>query len=518
MDFNVFKLPSGAEVSYGKNLYILGTAENGPLLEPQVITTEAELYKVFGKNGSLIKAWRESYQIAGNKINIRCVRVNGQVATSSILDFFRLTSINAGAINNLIQYTVYEYGIEIRNPLALNGESYTFSYDQYQTIGQLIQVINELTRAGKLNVWASTDKSFERTTTMYNVFNSFDMASKDIYLKGGEDGIYISKNELHECLDLAYNILEGQPVDIICVADAFFDDVSPLYYYGDNKDYAQSFYIADRDYLTLPHEVDSSRTATFHGQLIDFCYKQLACSIVTHGVMAFNPLENIEDIFVKQAYLNKALFATCLSDGFDLITKSVDDTIDHGKFISLVLGEFVYTDSSGLEYYNNGYAGYAAMLCLYLTPESMTNKLVPNISAIRYHLDDDEISTLSKMGVTTFRYSLYNKGIVVSNGVTASLSSSPYHNVSNTRMIQMTMAYFKILLDEYIGEDVQKLRATKSIEKAIDKLIITLRQYGIIQDIKYVFTINSNGYAVLNLNILAIYSVEYVDAVGKTKL
>lgn len=520
MDFNVFRLPTGAEISYGKNLYILGTAENGPLLEPKLISTPEELVSVFGNNGSLIKAWREAYQVATNKINIRCVRVSGTHAEGQMFNYIKLTSANAGEVNNKINYTVYDYGIEIRNPVALNGESYTFSYDAYPTMGQLVQVINELTRAGKLSVWASIDEDnkLQSTTRIRTRFNNIERIGQQVYLSGGDDGIYISKNELHDYLDIAYNILEGQPIDIIIIADAYFDDTSPLVYYGENGGYAQAYYTADRDYLTLPHKEDSKRTATFHGQLIDFCYRQMNSSIVTHGVLAFNPLENIEDIFEKQAYLNKAIFATCLSDGFDLRTKSGDKTIDHGQFVSLVLGEFVYKDTSGNTYYNNGYAGYAAMLCLYLTPESMTNKLVPNIDEIRYHLDDDEINILSKMGVVTFRYSLYMKGIVVCNGVTTALATSPYHSVSNTRMVQMTVAYFKVLLDEYIGQDVKQLRVTKTIEKAIDKLIISLRQAGIIQDIKYDFVISSTGYAVLNLNILAIYAVEYVDAVGKTKL
>ena len=518
MDFNIFKLPTGQDVSYGKNLYILGTSEYGPLLEPTIITTPEELTKIFGSKGSLIKAWRESYQIASNKINIRCVRISGAIAKSSLLEHLTFISTNAGEIGNKINYTIYDYGIEVRSPMALGGESYTFSYDNYPSVGQLVETINDLTRAGKLPVWASTQTPLTRTSKIKNEFTQLGYVGKTIYLNGGDDGIYISKNELHDYLDIAYNILEGQPIDIIIIAEAYFDDVSPLTYYGDNGGFAQAFYTADRDYLTLPHKEDSSRTATFHGQLIDFCYRQMNSSIVTHGVLAFNPLENIEDIFEKQAYLNKAIFSTCLSDGFDLRTKIEDKTTDHGHFVSLVLGEFVYKDESGNSYYNNGYAGYAAMLCLYLTPESMTNKLVPNVDEIRYHLDDDEINTLSKMGVVTFRYSLYNEGIVVCNGVTTALATSPYHSVSNTRMVQMTVSYFKILLDEYIGQDVKKLRVTKTIEKSIDNLIIQLRQAGIIQDIKYTFIISSTGYAVLNLNILAIYAIDYVETIGKTKL
>lgn len=520
MDFNVFRLPTGTEVSYGKNLYILGTSDNGPLLEPMKITSEEEFKNIFGSNGSLIKAWREAYQVAENKINIFCVRISGTHAESRMFDYIKLTSVNAGEISNGISYTIYEYGIEIRNPIALNGESFTFSYTDYPTMGQLVQVINNLTRAGKLSVWASIDETntFTETSRIRARFRTIDSLGKQIYLSGGDNGIYISKNELHECLEIAYNILEGQPIDIICISDAYFDDVSPLIYYGENQGYAQAYYMADRDYLTLPHKTEADKTVTFHGQLIDFCYKQMNSSIVTHGVLAFNQLENIEDIFDKQAYLNKAIFATCLSDGFDLRTKSGDQTLDHGHFISLVLGEFVYKDESGNDYYNNGYAGYAAMLCLYLTPESMTNRLIPNISDIRYNLDDDEINTLSKMGVVTFRYSLYKKGIVVCNGVTTALATSPYHSVSNTRMVQMTVSYFKVLLDNFIGQDVKQLRITKSIEKAIEKLIIQLRQAKIIQDIKYSFMISSSGLAVLNLDILAIYAVEYVETIGKTKL
>lgn len=527
MDFNVFKLPTGTEITYGKNLYILGTSNNGPLLEPTLIKDIQQAYDVFGHEGNLAKSWYEAYQV-NNEISIYLVRVSGEHAELTLMSkdptlgktdkTISLKSVNAGSMYNHIEIYVHENSLEIVNPEELGGESFLLPYEEYPTTGMLVSRINDLARKGKIYTWAETKNYHIKSLFLKEYYKAVNRINTPISYKYGSDGLNISKNELHKQLELAYNILEGQPIDILCVADAYFDDVSPAAYFGENEGYAEAYYTADRDYLSLPHAVNSERTATFHGQLIDFCYRQLNSSIVTHGVMAFNPLENVEDIFEDNAYINKVVFASCFQDRFDLITKNGEEVQDHGKFISVIMGEFEYKNQYGIKYYNNGYIGYGAMLASKLTPDSTTNTIVPNIDNIRYHLNDTEIVELSKLGVVTFRKSVMKQSLVVCNGVTAQMNGSPYHTVSNMRMIQMTSSFFKILLDDFIGQNIKQLRISGTINKAIDQLIIDLKDKKIVKDIKYNFNLSTVGVAVLKLDILTNYSVEYVSANGQTKL
>lgn len=526
MNFNVFNLPSGTSITYGRNIYIIGISDDGPVNEPVYIKTIDQAINIFGTKGNLVKSWNEAYQVMGSAINIYLVRINGKVATrqmfainedNQLRDSMLLKSSYAGSIYNKTEILVYKDYIQLTNPH--NGFTYNFTYEKYPTMGQLVQAINESTRQKNTYVWASVYDYHMPSSYMGKFYTRKDSCTS-INLRNGADELNISKNELHDRLDIVYNILEGQPIDLLCIADVYFDDVSPMAYYGiqGNQGYAEAYYTANRDYLTLPHESIANRTATFHGQMINFCYKQMNSSIVTHGIMAFNPLQNVEDILESNSYISKAIFATCLQDRFDLLEGEGESKKDHGKFVSLVCGEFEYKDINGIPYYNNAFLGYAAMLTATLTPESMTNKVVPNISRLRYHLEDDEIIKLSKLGVVTFRKSVMKQAIVVCNGVTAQLSDSPYHNVSNMRMIQMTLSFFKVMLDEYIGGNITKLKVTKTIDKAIEALIKSLKVNGIVQDIQYTFNLSSSGFALVNLNILALYAVEYVSVAGQTKL
>lgn len=527
-NFNVTRKHQHINIAYGKNLYILGTSEYGPLLEPMRIESEMQLTSEYGRSGSLIGAYLEAYQTVGNSVNIHLVRISGEYAsrplfltdieTSEVYQAIKFTSKNPGKQYDNCNYIVYEDYIELINPVSLGGESFKFPFKKHPTIGTLVRDINALTRAGRLHIWAESQHQGLPSSAIVESFE-YNRNIGEVYQFGlGDDGINISKNELHSKLDLAYNILEGQPIDIICVADAYFDDVSPFSEYGDNEGYSKVFYNQNRDYLTKPHEDDPERTATFHGQLIRFCYAQLNSSIMTHGVMAFNPLETVEYLLETKSYLTKAVNTTAFSDRFDLITEQGDEIIDHGRFVSVVLGEFQYNTPNGTMYYGNGYIAYAAMLAKELSPKSTTNEIVPNCLGLRYHLEDDEAQALSQLGVVTFRKSIMKDAIVVRNGVTAERNESPYHYVSNVRMVQMTVAYMKVLMDNFIGQDVRELKASKTIDRAVEDSLESLKKSGIVRDITYTLTVTDSGVALLNLNILAIYAFEYVSATASTKL
>ena len=522
-----YALPNNAEYTYGKNLYILGTSQSGPILQPVHIKTLQHAQDIFGlyNEGTLIKAWNEAFQTGGTDINIFLVRISGEyaeftmkarnMATYEAKEVIQFRSKYGGAQWNDLKMYITDTSLEIQNPDSVGGEIYVFLLEDYPTCGQLVEAINLTASSRGLHVFASVVEQFEPSENIRGYYR--DNLWEALEFNFGEDGLNITKNQLHDCLEIAYNIIEGQPIDIISVASAYFDDISPLAYYGD-KGYGELFYTEGRDYLLMDHPVEEDRPATFHGQLIDFCYQQANLSIITHGIMAFNPLENVEDLFEDQSYFMKAVNATCFSDRFDLITKSGKEITDHGKFISVVIGEFEYTSPEGVPYYGNGYLGYAALLTSKLTADSTTNMPIPNIKKLRYHINDSEIALLAKIGIVTFRYSIMRDCIVVCNGVTTAMEGSPYHTVSNVRMVQLVLASYKSLMDTYIGENVDKLKSTGSMDKAVQELAKKLKSDKIVRDMTALLNIGNTGVAVVNLDILTNYSIEYVSASGQTKL
>lgn len=512
------------DISYGKSLYILGASVNGPTNTPVLIKDILQALNLFGPS-ELVNAWHEAYQVAGDDVNIYLVKVNGEPSTLNIsgvdlhtsdaYDAISLVSYQSGELWNNTSIVVSKDYLKIVNPDEVGG-GVTIYFDSYPTTGSITNAINYAFGKGAIGVYATCaicNKPYSDIVRAYEY-----RLNEPIYMLGGDDNLLFNKNELHHKLNMTYNILEGQAIDVITVLGAYFDDVSPLAYYG-KTEYGELFYSSNRDYLEIEHDTLPQTPATFHGQLIEFCKKQMQCSIMTHGIIAFNPVENIEDILNDNAYITKAVSSTCLFDRHDLTQKTSETNIeDNGRFITITLGEFEYTGINGNTYYRNAHVGYGALVASTLTPQSLTNSIVPNIPTLRYYLEDDELVLLAKMGITTFRKSILKDAIVVSNGVTAALNTSPYHVVSNMRMVQLILNAYNNSLSKYVGEDVDLLIKNKSIEKEAEAIAKVLIEAKIVNDIKPNCKISRMGVAVVHLEILPIYSTEYVSATNTIKL
>lgn len=503
-----------------KRMYILGKATNGPTNEPIQITNKKQCIGIFG-NSDLTQTWHEAYQVTKDSIEYFCIRINGEEATLTIkgqnnkydkYDAFTLKSYCSGELWSNTKVVFSETCMKIINPSAIGGYI-EIDFDKFPTIGQIVEVVNLAFQRGMIGVKASTQEYFKPSTDIARAYRY--MYGDNIYMMGGDDELNFTKNELHELLEVTYNIIEGQPIDVIVVSGIYFDDISPMSYYNDTE-FGSLFYASNRDYLSLPHEEIEGKPATFHGQLIQFCKSQMSHAIVTHGVIALNPVENVEDFISESAYATKIASSTCLYDRHDLV--DTEGNKDNGRFISIVLGDFEYVDIDGNAYYNNGYAGYGALLTAMNTPESLTNKVIPNIARIRYYLDDEELQLVSKMGVTAFRWSALGNALVVNNGVTASLNTSPYHVVSNLRMIQLIVSSFKHRMDEYVGSNLTELIQSNAMQKSADELVSSILETKIVKDLKAKVTISLTGVAIIDLQILATYSIEYVQATGTIKL
>lgn len=522
---NENEIDLGNGLTYAKSLYIMGVCNKGPTNYPILIKNVTQAHETFGIN-DVTKAWQEAYNTMGDEVNIYVVRVNGAPASYTIVgrkqlaysmerfSAIELVSFHSGEEWNESSIVVTDTYLQISNPDSIGGSA-TFYFEDYATVGLLTNTINDAFHNGDIGFSAYTSAQFEDVYTIIN--NYMDEYYEAQYFNGGKDETEVAKNELHELLQMTYNILEGRTIDIFSIVGAYFDDISPLSRYNETT-YGELYYVADRDYLDVPHEKDFTQQATFHGQAIAFCKKQMEQGILTHCVMAFNPPEVIEDILPVNSYSMKVADASCFSDRYDIIDNVDGNITDNGKYISVVLGELLYSDHNGMMYYNNGYLAYASYLAGNLSSNSPTNKVIPNAHNIRYNLDDDEIDYLSKLGVVTFRKSILKDAIVISNGVTAALYDTPFHIVSNVRMVQLILNAYNSVLHAYVGQDVDRLIKTKAIDKTVEMITNALLSDGVAKKIVPNLTINTNGLAVLDLEIMCNYSIEYVKATTNIKL
>ena len=66
---------------YGKNIYLLGSAEFGPTNKPMLVKSTVGLYNMFGREGTLIDAFH-AIKYTSKKNNVYLVKTTGEFANA----------------------------------------------------------------------------------------------------------------------------------------------------------------------------------------------------------------------------------------------------------------------------------------------------------------------------------------------------------------------------------------------------------------------------------------------------
>lgn len=495
----------------GKNLYLLGTAEDGPLLEPMLISTKKKAREIFGdeNRGTLVKAFDEAYD-SNREISIFLMRITGKSATLEVVDLnpdsgelgtlVHAHSIYAGTKYNNVFFDIQPYDEE-KMALELHDLHgvHIYPIDEYITLGDLAQQVNRDCRAGKHPVLLSVAAPHMRFMDVHPNFI-------EAYLEEGEDGTDATKDDLYLASDIAYNILKGRPVDIIVPVGMYLDDVHPAYLYGESM-YGSAFYSSEEDYLRLIDTYNHDKVVSYHEQLIEFCREQIQLGYMTHGVIGFKPLRKVPlTIESDDSYILRIVEATAFRDRYGLVEYTNGYWIDKGFYISVVSAELVYNEGTPKEYIASGAARYGAIASGYF--DTTSNLSVGDDVSLRYELSDSTRSQLSKLGIVTFRDSI-RLGLVVGSGVTAAIERNDYHNFANTRMVQLAIAFMNeavtmVYESDYAGE----MRRTFLEELVIERLD-QLSQAGIIEKFGYeIRFLNDDSMGEIILQLQTKYSLE----------
>lgn len=505
----------------GTNIYLLGTSVDGPYMEPVYIRSKEEARKIFGDHnkGTLVKAFDEAYD-RNREISIHLMRITGESASiqvegpdvddTSYNTFMTLTSTRAGELYNSVLLSL-EFNEALELPaLTMSTPQGIFSYvlPEYITVGELSRLISQDCRANKHTIMVSTGKPDELVLDIFPFF-----VQTDIYLTGGSDGLDATRDQLYIACSMAYNLLLGQPVDVIVPVDMYIDDIHPSYLYGTSM-YGSAFYSSTRDYLQLLDTHNDNRVVSYHEQLIDFCREQTSLGYMSHGVMGFRPLSEIpRNVMNDNSYIMRIMEASSFRDRYGFLEFINNNWIDKGFYISVVSSELVYNEGTPQEYFASGAVRYASLITGYY--DGTTNMSIGDDVSLRYELSDATRSDLSKVGIVTFRDSV-RLGLVVQSGVTPSLPETDYHNFANVRMVQMTVAYMneaiQIVYDNDYNTDVRR----RMLEELVQSRLLTLKQMDVLENYSYEIQFlmdDSEGEILLTLQTK--YTVEGIQ-IGST--
>jgi hypothetical protein len=543
-----YRLPRDLPIGIGNRLYLLGTSEDGPYMEPTFVRHKAHARSLFGdeNKGTLVKAFDEAYD-RNEDISIYLMRITGKSATLDIEGIvsedpkhpqycLRLYTIHAGQKYN--QYSAYiEEDVDRQMRvfyLNTSTEQIVYELPLYITIGAFVKGINEDCRMGRHNVMATTDYpqmdfgpiitwlSLDNELTLINVIDYSDgivhqtpeddgslyVPSEDdgteeqvVYedelerikpfnFYGGEDGLDATRDDLYIACNLAYKLLEGKSVDIIVPVGMYVDDVHPAFLYGKGI-YGTSYYSSTSDYLQLIDTMNNNQVVSYHEQLIEFCREQMRLGFMTHGVIGMRPYTVVpESIERDNSYIARLAASTAFRDRHGFLEYKNGSWYDKGYFVSVVPMELIFRKDGTDRYFANGAVRYAAILTGHFN--ATTNVELGNDVELRYELPDGVVSQLSDLGLVAFRYSV-RKGNVVASGVTASSPDTELHNVANVRMVQIVISYMNDAINDVYESEYDEGMRRNFLEQQVKDRLDLLTEHGIILTYDYAIQYRNDG-------------------------
>ena len=493
------------ESLHGKKIYLLGSAEFGPVNEPIVVKSTVGLYNKFGKQGTLIDAFHALKYVSKNN-NVYLVKTTGAHANAYlnvniqdgeiIEDGFILTSSQGNEAFNDIKLIVDINGITIEYPKDFSIHKITYKYSDYPTIDKLAFAINQDTKQKKSYVYAYY--SVEPHTPTKHAF--FVCNPAIVYMYGGQCGLNYSKNLLYNSLNRTYEILESHDIDIVIPVDAFMDDIYP----NDSEDleyqYNMKYYQSTKDYLTEDY---TGRQLSFMNQLLQFCIRQLNFGLVTTGIIGYNSSYKHWSKYLSKSDDISKMYKACFE--YNL---SCCDNKFYSFLVSVVAGDIKYNHGTIID---NGYLAYAALCGNTIITNGTTNIPISDTISLYHEFSEDILKDMADVGIVTFRQSpLYNTPVVY-DGITASAQNENLKLYCNVRMIQMCMSYVNKLFQHYIGYDLINLIKNKIIEKDLQIILEKLVKKNIITSYEFrIIPSYAKGEVNVYLSFMTCYMVKAV--------
>ena len=480
-------------------LYILGTAEFGPINSPLNVKSANEVFSIYGNRGTLIEAYN-SISMLNLDVDIYLVKISGthsetylninQIGSEVLEDAFYIKSKHSNEKYNNIKINIKENYIAFSYEDEENIFYNEYDFERFKTVQDLVEAINEDTRNLKNEVfcYANCDSSVLSKYAFLGVNN------EEIYLTGGNSGLFYTKNMLFNCLEKTYSMLEGVQIDILMPLGINYDDT-----FTDNLEDQFKYYDPEKEYLTLKDK--NGEYENFYKQLLKFCKNQMAFNCITHGVMSIDRSDSFnidEDEYFERLKYFKDLNSNGVTEKYRCL-------------VSVCAGDLysIY----GTRIYNSQMA-YAPIAASIGGNQNTTNKKADNSFTLYNTFSNELLAKLTDLGYVSFRFSPLTKTIVVTNGVTTS-DDDNFKYFCNIRMVQIICRLIKESLEKFIGENIFEIIESKKIEAELESVFNTLIDTRLIEG----FNVNNisneeTGNIFINLDLKTLDMVEEIPLKG----
>ena len=208
--------------------------------------------------------------------------------------------------------------------------------------------------------------------------------------------------------------------------------------------------------------------------LAEFCGLANSRNSRVIGVTSVEELEDASQIKVRQ-------LVEALKDFNNIYEGGKEDL---GKFISLTVGDLVFSDTRIGIYSDTGAAAYAGLISTLPPHSATTNKSIKNARGLRYVLYPSQLNELTGNRYITFRERA-GAGIVVTDGVTCASPYTDFQRLSTLRIANSVINVTRQVTEPFIGE---AMTATKreALNTAVDSGLRRLYEAGAVQQYDFV--------------------------------
>jgi hypothetical protein len=288
--------------------------------------------------------------------------------------------------------------------------------------------------------------------------------------------------------DMALELFGGGKL-IQCYEDAltYQDDISIFLMRIDPFGYETAFSVLeayDFDLLFIS-EMHFDKQTDLIMNFIRFAQIKEETGSMVHGITTLSPGMDYSQI----ASLKSSVESLSIEDG--------DDTIELGKYLSLVVNQMEFKDTGAV------YAGSLASMDVQTSP---VNKTIPDVT-LSFEFTKEEILTLRSIGIVCFK-NTFKKGVTcTSSSCAVSTVGSVHKHISNFRIAQALINQVSIELKPFIGMPNADIQAERC-EQIVDAICYEHIALDRIKDFNYDVKSNFlNGYIEIEIEIVPIFSV-----------
>lgn len=481
MGFNYFIGQTYAPVSYEgfeNAIVIIGYSNKGPSMIPVYISDVDKVTTIFGDEGELPQACIEAMN--ANATHIIAFRINGIYPAATLYntthDFLlKFYAVSAGedlnemkivvdSGNECVIIQVYGVNNQLQKEYIVSKES---------TISSLVDMINYDALFGFVSVIAECPKDFTHCEEL-------EITGPDgRSLRGGESEEFLDDVTLYDRLSFIYSILETISFDIILPLP-----VKYLQHTSVNVSYSKK-----------------PKVRMFYNQLGDFCNikKNSGCPVV--GIISANDMTQ-ETTKEYIEYLKEKVVQYSNGEGGYVLRRT-----SH----VIVLKAWLTGSSS---YVSNGAGSLAGLLNSLKRNISPANKSIDESLGLEKEFDEEEIETLSELGICTFKETL-RKGVVLAKAVTSSNDDSSF-SIRDERLSNYIHTTITAYLDQYIGE--ASFNQHGNINTTVDLILSQMQEENMIYDYQYNVLVNQNGFANILVEVIPYGEVKSVSTAILTQV